>query len=280
MKRRRTTCFVAAPYGIDTHVLREELSRRGVEWFDATNAPMRSSFVVGIREAIADCDFLCAVLCDTASRKHDLLEVGIAVGLAKPVLMIADRDVHVPSDLSVFQRILADASDRSAIGFHLDLFLDSFKTRHYEYESNRKASRPSHTTFHSIAESNVARLFEEAGFLLHEVKGSRGARQIDLAVWIDEMEPVFGSPLLVVEVKNRWQRRATEAAIRQVASYVQMVNAGAGLIVYLSGEPVVASGSADPFVFAVSVSDLGNWLQGGQFAERMRDLRNRAVHGY
>lgn len=286
----RRSCFISAPYGVDTSVIRRELQAHKVEWFDITTIPVGLTFVDAIRSAIEQADFLCVVVPASATGRWTLLEAGIAIGAGKPLLFIVDRDAAIPSDLAGFHYALAKASDAEAIRFHLDNFLLTLEKKPTVSEamSNKRSAVTKRRTtrlFHLAAESDVARLFERAGFLLHEAPHRKAMRyEIDLAVWIDDLLPIFSSPILPVEFKRVSNNRVRLMTAEKLRRFLLETGAGVGLLVELGNQDEVGGRmwqaiGPPPFVFAVSIAELQRVLERGEFVRQLIDARNRAVHG-
>lgn len=289
-KAMRHSCFISAPYGVDTSVLRHELAARKVEWFDVTTIPIGATIIDAIRDAIERSDFLCVIVPSSATGRWTLLEAGIAIGAGKPILFILDRNATVPADLLGFHYALAGATDSEAIRFHLDSFLKGLDKKAVTPRTTigkrtKIGKRRTAPHFHSAAESEVARLFEKAGFLLHEApRSDSGDYQVDLAVWIDDLLPIFSSPILPVEVKSVLDNRTRREAADRLRHFLLSTGAGVGLLVDLTErneqrEKVWQSVGPPPFVFAVSVGELRRKLESGSLVKQLIQSRNRAVHG-
>lgn len=103
----------------------------------------------------------------------------------------------------------------------------------------------------------------------------------DFAVWSDVLEPFVGNPLLV-EVKARFRSNADVIrAARQLASYVDA--SGCRWALLLHGEGLDRSArpwdAYPPNILVLSLRSLLDSLRTRAFAEVVRDLRNRRVHG-
>ncbi|MBS1714944.1 MAG: hypothetical protein JST30_11475 [Armatimonadetes bacterium] len=279
-------CFVSAPYNVDTAVLRSELARQNVEWVDVTKVHSHSTVVAAIRAGIRKCDFLCIVFPPVYEGRWTMLEAGIAIGSGKPLLIIVDPKTQIPIEFSSYHVVLAAANDAEAIRFNLEAFLASLHRRRSESTSARRVrasvtQRP-HKQWHSAAESEIARMFEEAGYLIRESKPSTGPPQVDFAVWIDELSSVFSSPLLAVEVKGG---PIKSDAVAQVSRFLEQSGAGIGLIVTVAtaepGPPLIKWRrlAGPPFVFEVSLETLKHSLADGEFVTELVRSRNAAVHG-
>ena len=101
--------------------------------------------------------------------------------------------------------------------------------------------------------------------------------RFDLGVWSDDLDAIAANPL-VIEIKKRF---STASIAQALAAMQSMSNARAALVVYLDYE------SASPRdlrsvrfpVLAIALQDLITRMRTATFAEVIRDLRNRSVHG-
>ena len=101
----------------------------------------------------------------------------------------------------------------------------------------------------------------------------------DIAVWSDALQPLVGNPILI-EVKSRIRDKAQlSEAVRQVERYRMQSGSRLALLVVnaaltaLSGIPFLGG------VLAITLPELIEQLRSKTFAEAIRDLRNRHVHG-
>ncbi len=96
-KKDRIRCFVAAPAQVDLTTVRGALSELGVEAVVASeHAAVGRSIVEHVSSLISDCDYFLCVLMEPRRAPNVLIELGIAVGHKKRVLVL-----------------VTDASDRS-----------------------------------------------------------------------------------------------------------------------------------------------------------------------
>ena len=122
--------------------------------------------------------------------------------------------------------------------------------------------------------------FNDAGLLVIS-EAAVANRRVDFAIWSDALQPVMGNPLLV-EVKG--ELRGTDAlrkAAQQLSAVTSAAGTGWGLLLY--GDALIADErlllSVPPNVLVLSLSSLFEEMRGRPFAEIVKDLRNRRVHG-
>lgn len=107
------------------------------------------------------------------------------------------------------------------------------------------------------------------------MQSPEGDRRFDIGVWSDDLDAIAANPLLI-ELK----RKLSPHAVEQVLGYLR-VSPGARVALLVFLEPAATSRLKDvPFpVLAISLQELLESMRTSSFAEVVRDLRNRAVHG-
>jgi hypothetical protein len=265
--------------------LMDELRRRGVSPYVLSDvAPLGASIMQSLQQAIDTADFVLVVLGTAESRQNVLFEAGMAVGRGKPVVVIVDPGEAPPYDLAGLLTIRARPDDLSAINFALD------------QAEGRSARPPQFTpaTGHALGSrvdhllgqlSTTASLTERAalGLLTQALEDSgavavespEGDRRFDIGVWSDDLDAIAANPLLI-ELK----RKLSPHAVEQVLGYLR-VSPGArvALLVFLELAPTSQLKDVPFPVLAISLQELLESMRTSSFAEVVRDLRNRALHG-
>ncbi|WP_431201573.1 hypothetical protein ACQ86E_20780 [Bradyrhizobium betae] len=103
----------------------------------------------------------------------------------------------------------------------------------------------------------------------------------DIAVWSDALQPFVGNPLLI-EVKSRFRGvDEVKRAANQLFEAVSSRGGSWGLLLYGQGPQVIETNpkGLPPTILVYSIVDLIDELRTRPFAEVIRDLRNRRVHG-
>lgn len=278
--------FISAPAGMNLRQLMTELRRRGVSPYVLSDvAPLGASIMQSLQQAIDAADFVLVVLGTTESRQNVLFEAGMAVGRGKPVVVIADPAEAPPPDLTGLLTIRARPDDLPAISFALD------QAEGRSARMSQFAPATGHALGHRVDQllgqlSTTANLTERAALdLLTQALESSGAvaaqspdevdRRFDIGVWSDDLDAIAANPLLI-ELK----RKLSPQAVEQVLGYLPLnPKARVALLVFL--EPATNSLLKDvPYpVLAISLRELLERMRTASFAEVVRDLRNRAVHG-
>jgi hypothetical protein len=103
----------------------------------------------------------------------------------------------------------------------------------------------------------------------------------DIAVWSDALQSLIGNPLLI-EVKSRFGGAdELRRAANKLSAAVTSRGGNWGLLLYGHGpqDLAVKAKSLPPTVLVFSIDELIEQLRARSFAEVIRDLRNRRVHG-
>jgi hypothetical protein len=205
------SCFLSAPFGVDTRALEQELRDRGFSVTDGRTIVPAAPVVSTIRKGISNADLVCVVTPSTLSA-NTAFEMGLAVGISKNVLVFAPLGSTLPSDVVGITYCSAALDDNRAIGKFLDAFLAHGRTpitsdepsvkRHRlpPAEAKRMRGELAHASGKRF-EQLVKQLFEASGFIAAEA-GGPGEHGADFAVWVDLLQHAFGNPV-IVEVKDR-----------------------------------------------------------------------------
>lgn len=286
-------CFVAAPFGAVIDVLVQELERRGFRVRDGrTLALSGRSVLESVRTAVNDADLICAVLPARPS-PNAYLEIGLAVGLSKPIALFAEIGTDLPSDLAGLTYSRAALQDSLEIGRFLDVFL-----KHHPKQPRRSASRPKQIVSKlsrsvavqardALAASRGATveqvfrdLFSEVGYVVSEPYGER-KESVDFAVWIDGLQGAVGNPIPVEVKANVSSLAALDAAEAQLRRHLEQVGTKLGILIYTSqsGREFPAVSSAWPLVLRLTGTRAIDSLATGSFESEILKMRNRVAHG-
>lgn len=105
-------------------------------------------------------------------------------------------------------------------------------------------------------------------------------RRVDMAVWVDSLEPVWGNPAFVELLYGTLSKNKLAATQRQMHSYLSKTNAKAGLILYLdkTGKRFTIEESLSPNILFIELSDFVRDLGELTFEEIVVRQRNALVH--
>ena len=280
--------FISTTPGVDLSALIVRLRQHGVDPFVLSDvAQLGFNALDSILQAIRRADLMLLVLGPGAASSNAMFEAGIATGLGKPVLVVADPSVKIPGDVAGLPTIRARPEDVRAI----DFFLDQARGRIAHSPSVPSATGRS---LGSRVDELLARLespgmwtersavavledaLEHSGVIAAE--GREGDARHDLGVWSDDLDAIGGNPLLI-EVKKTLDRGALDQASRWLAT---SPTARLALLVSLEpiGKTIIGDRGTSQFpVLMITLGDLLEQMRSVSFAEVVRNLRNRSVHG-
>lgn len=288
---RRERWFVSAPAGVDVRPLLAALERRGVAPYVLSDeAPLGAQIVQSIQQAIATADHVLVVLGEASVSVNSVFETGLAIGLGKPVVVVADPRLRLPSDLAGLLTIRARPDDLDAIDFALDRAegRDSTSVQSSPATGHALGARTDQLLDQvtDILKLDPAQMERTAIRVLIQAVEESGAVAVqspesdfgfDLGVWSDDLDAIAANPLLI-EIKRSF---GTEAVQQAWAGLHATVSAQVALVVFL--DPLSADskglGTARFPVLAISLPELLRRMRTASFAEVVRDLRNRSVHG-
>ncbi|HZM80337.1 MAG TPA: leucine-rich repeat domain-containing protein [Candidatus Limnocylindrales bacterium] len=280
--------FVSAGSNVDLSPLMSDLQRRGADPYVLSDvAELGSDVLQSLRQAIARADQVLLVVGRGTISSTVMFEAGIAVGMDKPLIVIADPHIKLPYDLPGVLTVRARPDDLEAVGFALDQAQGRNVRRSQKAAATGRSLgqridgllvrlRAAEPINESYAIALLKEALDDSGVIAAE--GGNTDQRFDLGVWSDDLDSIAANPLLI-EVKRKLHRVAVDQAHRYLA---ESPTARAALIVSLvpvdrevterlrrSGQPV----------WVILLRDLLERMRSESFAEVVRDLRNRAAHG-
>lgn len=275
-------------------MLRDALRQRGIHVIEAGEFEPASFLQNELRSVLSQVDLVIGVL--TSERKSDwvLFELGQAWAAGRQILLFATRpSVAVPPALQRFLVIRSKITNREAVGFALDQLIaapDSSVARRGPGTARRgglgnKADNflvdARRTGSERDLERLVATAFRESGIeVVSENKNpDYGA---DLAIWLDDLPPHMGNPVLV-EIKTKLASQSeARSACTQLSKFTNSsVGSRIGLLLYgTSNLPESKLKSlAPPNILVASIDSFFWRLRNESLASVLQDLRNQQVHG-
>lgn len=277
------TCFISAPFGVDTSLIRNTLEANGIRWLDQTTIDLGTSWLEKLDSVLQRSDFICAVLPES-QHGNILFELGIAYGKGKPILVFVGPSADVPADLTSLTYVRANPTDKNVIDKALVTFLTHAKKRRPSrigLNTKKKKSILTTTTFSGPElEQRTAALLQDAGFI---VSSSTEAKDtgVDFAVWADELQSALGNPLLVEVKGGSLTRQRIEEAAVQLRLYTQKTHGRCALLVYWDKHhrefPIVSRGW--PLIIQMSGEELTRLVKEERLSRELLRRRNAAVHG-
>ncbi|TPP04987.1 restriction endonuclease [Rhizobium glycinendophyticum] len=298
---RMETCFIAAPLGAKTEVIRDVLRQRGLSVLTYDDLLPGSHIQRSIVEMIQKADLFICVVPGSSSASSDLrnnvfFELGIAMGVGRQVLVFAPSSGEpLPSDLHGLLTVRASLQNRDAIDFAISQVLAAPPRSGTEHLPTSKPKEE-----HGLGdeadslwadyldvrdrrdgvgfEKLVARVIRKSGIdVLSETTSSD--RGVDLAIWSDSFHGAMGNPLLI-QLKLKLDNRAQFKRVSdQLASAARNANSTWSLLIYGDGPAAASHWAANPTVLVISMKDLLGEMRGVPFTDVVRGLRNRRVHG-
>ncbi|MHB0773767.1 hypothetical protein ACYCVF_35420 [Bradyrhizobium sp. 1.29L] len=280
------TCFISAPFGTDTAPLRAALEQRNVQWRDQTNIALGTSWIELLEDEMSRADFICSVIPEDAN-PNVMFELGLAIGRNKPVLALVKSAAGLPLDALTYFVLPPDAE---ALGRALDTFLSHSKPISKRprkavvpKSSPGVANKAPTTRIGHTAELQAAELLRQAGYIVSDEMGPMD-KGVDLAVWIDELEPVIGGPLLVQVKSGQPSMNRVLQAKEELREYVIKTNGKVGLIVWWGVSAVPEPPSPPgrhrwPLIVVLPGEKLTRLVESGGLTSELTRLRNAAVHG-
>jgi hypothetical protein len=289
-------CFVAAPPEWLAS-LRPLLAEAALEPVVATDLPLAGATASeAVTNAVSSADVVLAVVTESIGSPNVFFELGQAVALGKPAILLAAPGVSVPSDLHGML-VLRLAPD---VGESLRFAVEQLREARPEWRARpgRRASPekehplgpeaqrwlsqvpPNAPPRHDVLVRSVVEALNSSG--IKAVEALAGDDQdFDLAVWSPNLAWLDANPL-PVEIKTEMlsseeARRTAELLLRRLAR----TPAGWALLLYGAGpegsslEPAMR---AYP-VLAMRVDELLGQLEKDTLPEVIRRLRNERVHG-
>jgi hypothetical protein len=278
------TCFIAAEHGVERTQLRRRLEDRQVTCFSLDRELSSGGATVSVQSLIQRSDFVAGIFPPTPA-PNVTFELGVALGLGKPLLLFAHRSSPVPFDLTAVNILQIDRLDQTNWNDYIEAFLRTVlpsevskagarkhatikgvdyarRWREIRNDFTRMLENPS-STFEKDLESLAQRAFKRGGFSLTSSPGPDfGA---DFAVASPKLIEAFSLPVLI-EVKNNSQQMLEQAAANRLVRLIRERRGGAGLIV-TAHETTDRSVPIGPIVI-VSITELFDWLQRRMFEEQ------------
>lgn len=267
----------------------QALKDRGWEPFLLSDvATLGSSLTESVQDAIQRADVVIGLFAhDDRALANTAFEVGFAVALGKPVLLVVSPGAQIPSDLQSFLYVQAEPDNIEAVALALDnLDRYSVPVRVERLRSSsaaplgayadqllevvRTLGDASDTAFEELVASAI-----EASGVVAVPTSAEGDRGFDIGVWSDDLDAIGGNPLLI-----QLKHHVSENSVRQsLTALHQTPGARVVLVVSLDETPPVTGALLRWPILWISLTDLLGRMRDESFPEVIRDLRNRSVHG-
>lgn len=214
-----------------------------------------------------------------------IFELGIAIGLSKPLLLFAEDPLNVPVDLASSRALNSDLISTDGLNAFLEAFLRTIPPSPAKRRSYPRTKSPPTSSFwleirselslvqslpsgtiESKMEPLIKRAFQRAGFNVTASPGRDfGA---DFALASPALNKTFGLPVLV-EVKNNSQLALQQSEVDKLWELVRNKRGGAGLIVTYKDPKTHPRMRLPGPIAIISVGELLGWLEAGSFADEL-----------
>jgi hypothetical protein len=277
--------------------LRDLLRKEGASFRDSFDPSAISGSSERVHAGIQAADAVIAVIDGEAA--NVLFEIGVAIGLRKPVLALLTPGVTVPSFVAPLTYLTSDLADSDVLRLAVRRFLDKSKDRPSKVrETGRKSPPllPDRVRLRGLAK-RLSRLrksgdpFEFEHTVSELLRASRitaikdqeaSDRGVDFAVWSDSLRGSLGSPILIELKAAKLNNFSFRTAYSNLARQVQESGSAAGLLLYLdeSGMRFAKPATWIPSVLWFDAEDFAKELSKRSFGEVLAERRNKIVHGF
>ncbi|MGD0799038.1 MAG: hypothetical protein ABR910_15085 [Acidobacteriaceae bacterium] len=274
--------------------LQDLLKRDGVSFRDSFDPSVGGGVTATARAEIQRADAVIAVLADRAP--NVLFEIGLAVGLRKPVLVLLPPGVAPPTFVAPMNYLTSDGSDTEILRLGLTRFLSKVKGRRSRESPRpdtsplvRDNSLPVQSLTERIAylrragnplevEEFVARVLQSAGVTAVEDSNDKG---VDFAVWSDSLRDSLGGPVLIEVKAAAIDPISFQSAYDRLNKQVIESGSPAGVLLYLErkGRRFGSPGAWNPSVLWFDIEDFSIEILRKNLGEVLAERRNRIVHG-
>jgi hypothetical protein len=288
------TCYISAPLGEEITSITHALDHLNVKWDWANSRSPSQSLPGDLRSIISRVDFVLGVLKGADSDRNTLFEIGMAIGLGRPVFLVVPPTALTSENLPAVTILRADLNEQSAIQLHLELFLmrsDQVRKLLQPEARNLKARRsPKFSgsadvkiklSAGSTLENEVARIIMTSGGIVRQPPHRTADTKYtpDLLFWQNTDETGLLNPA-VVEVKSSLvDRAAVDALSNNLASYLRESGLSVALIITRSTHPLTVAGTIHLNIFMLGLDEFKAHLLNGTLGPALIQTRNRAAHG-
>lgn len=292
--RIKRSVFISAPASVDTSVIRRLVKRHGATPVTSEDFARPGRTVAEIvSEGIAGSERVVALVDDAGRNGNVLFEVGMAVGMGKPALLITAKAGAIPDDLAGIPYLRARPDDEEALRFGLEHFLSAPKNGSPAAAEAGAETRPLGEEVQPLLKQLGTHPTEEAlvslidrALMLSGVQVRSNPRPVgegqkgvpDLAVWSQDLLPWIGNPL-VIEVRSDLRTaKDAERTAKALQDAAGMSASRWGLLLYKKAAPEAKAALERVPILAESVETFLRDLRAASFGEVVTRLRNRAVH--
>ena len=290
------TCFITAPSRVDTSAIRRVLRRHGFGTRDVADVRPGDSLAERVQNEIAKADVIVAVFSGPKPSAGVTFEAGLALGLGKPVIVVASEPVESPfSPLASAPIVLADPANEDALTFSFAQILPALERTPSRRAPRKRKAQDKPGLVEGFAahiealrasgnERQLERLLlevfkEDPGVSVTVEKKVVGA-EIDMAIWLDGYDSILGNPLIVELKLGALSEDRLRRSEFQLYRLLRASIAKFGLLIYLDrrARRFVGPGVSAPNIVRFEASDLVTELSKASLGRTILAERNRLVH--
>jgi hypothetical protein len=293
MKQR---IFISHAARHEVEILRKLVQSAGASVDDSYGVSDSKDILKRSAKSLASSDAMIAVLGKGTS--NVLFEIGLAVGLGKPIFLLLEPGTNVPPFVPPSTFLSSDLTDSAVLRLGIKQFLVEISKPSAKGKLARETPRSEPAgelavgqLIKKLKKLRAAPTAEEvesvAGELLQAanagtVEQHRGGDPgVDFAVWSDALAPSLGNPILVQVKAAELNEMSFRVAYSRLVRQVQDSEARAGLFLYLDtkGRRFARPATWVPYVLLFDLEDFAIELSSNSFAKLLTEHRNKAVHG-
>jgi hypothetical protein len=286
--------YVTGPHLNETGPVRRLLEARGLTAFSPDELDLPGQTLTDVmREAMEQADIVVAVVDSSESSNLVFYELGLSQSLKKPTLVLLSPGASSePWQAFGVPYLRFDPLKPENVGYGLDLFLAAPPKGGRPRSSAAKQTNPIGDQADGLLarlrlpeltpldfEQMIADAIRASGVPIVSVSQEADTRNVDLAVWSNDLAPWIMNPL-VIELKLR-PLTATELGdvANQLSASVASSGLPWGLLIY-HGPPVERlSVTLPPNVLVMHAEGFLDGLRDTGFSDLVKGLRKRRVHG-
>ncbi len=250
-----------------------------------------TTWVDSLHRCLNDSDMVIGIMGDRRKETNVFFELGVASALNKPTLLFLTPDYpidNIPPSGIPYLRM--DLRNEDAIMFGVKQALSLSPRDPIRQPAEGFTTRP----IGPVADQLLAKLaqtspreFEDIVYEALKASGpttiARGSqfedREIDFAVWSNDLEPTIANPLLIECKSSLGSQSDINEMIGRMFGALHAIPNGWGIVLYKeTGKAAKAVPRTLPVVF-ISAEDFINGLRDTGLAEYVRKLRIGAFHG-
>jgi hypothetical protein len=290
----RKSCFVIAPVEAAIEPFLEALREHRIAPFFISEFLKSADLAISqVRSAFRSVDLVIAFLLPGYPLANITFEIGMAVGLARPLLIFVEQGVDVPIDLVGMSTRAIERSDIGQFIAEVERFIEPSSkdaapaalqlSEPPEFISDRLPAADLRAGVRRIRDASahasdprqlevaLSTLLTNIGWTVVEARPSARAYAPDLAVWIDEVQKDIGNPL-ALEVKQSLSPDNLNGVVKRLTRYVATTGAKAGVVLYggarLNLDRNVAQTS--PPIFAFSIDEFASLIERKRFPAALK----------